>query len=98
MKDEGKNLKPIQYGPFKILENIGTNSFRLDLPSYMKMYSIVNVDNLKLCEPPMITDEDSSIQDTKVDYFSSEYLEELREYVILNKRIKTSQRGDVKYI
>jgi hypothetical protein len=36
MKGEGKNLKPIWYGPFKILEKIGTNAFHLDLPSYMK--------------------------------------------------------------
>jgi hypothetical protein len=38
MKGEGKKLRPIQYGPFKILENIGTNAFRLDILAYMKMY------------------------------------------------------------
>jgi hypothetical protein len=74
MKGEGKKIRPIRYGPLKILENIGTNSFRLDLPIYMKMYSVVNVENLKLYEPPMIMDEDKSIQVPTVDDFSLEYL------------------------
>jgi hypothetical protein len=88
MKGEGKNLRPIRYGPFKILENIGTNAFHLDLPSYMQMYSVVNVENLKLYEPPMIMDEDESIQVPTVDDFSPEYLDELQEDVILDRRIK----------
>jgi hypothetical protein len=61
MKGEGKNIRPIQYGPFKILENIGTNSFRLNLPAYMQMYSLVNGENLNLYEPSMIMDEDEII-------------------------------------
>lgn len=47
-------MKPIRYGPFKILEKIGDNAFRLDLPSYMKIYDVVNVKNLRLYEPPLI--------------------------------------------
>jgi hypothetical protein len=77
MKGEGKNLKPIRYGPFNILEKIGTNTFRLDLPSYMQMYSVVNVENLKLYEPPMIMDKDEGVQVLTVDDFSLEYLDEL---------------------
>jgi hypothetical protein len=91
MKGEGKNIKPIWYGPFKILENIGTNAFCLDLPSYMQMYSVVNVENLKLYEPPMIMDEDESVQVLTVDDFAPEYLDELHEDVILDRRIRTSQ-------
>ena len=45
LQGEGKNLKPIHYGPFKILENIGTNAFKLDFP-HMQIYSIVNAENL----------------------------------------------------
>ena len=98
MKGEGKKLRTIQYGPFNILEKIGTNAFHLDLPTYMQMYSVVNVENLKLYEPPMIIDEDGSIQVLAVDDFSPEYLDELQEDVILDRRIRTSQRGDVEYL
>jgi hypothetical protein len=74
MKVEGKKINPIRYGPFNILEKIGTNSFCLDLPTYMQMYSVVNVENLKLYQPPMIMDEDEIIQVPVVDDFALEYL------------------------
>jgi hypothetical protein len=77
MKGEGKKIRPIRYGPFNILEKIGTNAFFLDLPAYMQMYLVVNVENLKLYEPPMIMDEDESIWVSIVNDFSLEYLDEL---------------------
>jgi hypothetical protein len=54
------------------------------------MYSVVNVENLKLYVPPMIIGEDEGVQDPIVDDFSSEYLNELHEDFILDIRIKTS--------
>ena len=84
MKGEGKKLKPIRYGPFTILEKIGTNAFRLELPPYMQIYSVVNVENLKLYEPPMIMDERENVSFPSVDEFSLEYMDELKEDVILS--------------
>jgi hypothetical protein len=80
------------------LEKIGTNAFKLDLPPYMQMYSVVNVENLKLYEPPMVMDQDESIQVPFVDDFSPEYLNELHEDVILDRKIRTSRRGEVEYL
>ena len=56
-KGEGEKLKPIRYGPFRILEKIGENAFRLDLPAYMHIYSVVNANFLRL------------ILKSKVNYF-----------------------------
>ena len=56
MQGEGKNLKPIRYGTFKILEKNGENVFCLDLPAYMHIYSIVNANWLRLFEPSLIED------------------------------------------
>ena len=64
----------------------------------MKMYSIVNVENLKLYEPPMIMDQYVQVQVPSIHEFSPEYLNELEEYVILDKKDIYSQRGDVEYI
>ena len=56
MQGEGKKLKLIRYGPFKILEKIDENAFCLDLPAYMHIYSVVNSDCLRLFEPSVIED------------------------------------------
>jgi hypothetical protein len=77
LKGEGKKLKPIHYGPFTILEKRGTNAFRLDLPPYMQIYSMVNIENLKLFEPTMIMDQDEEVSIPSVDEFAPEYLDEL---------------------
>ena len=98
MQVEGRKLKPIMYGPFEILEKIGTNAFRLNLPPYMQIYSVVNVENLKLYEPPMILDEDISVQVPSVDDLSPEYMSELLEDVILDRNVRTSRRGPVEYL
>ena len=38
MKGEGKKLKSIRYGPFRIVEKIGHNAFQLNFPPYMHIY------------------------------------------------------------
>jgi hypothetical protein len=48
LKSEGKKPNPIHSGPFTILDKIGTNAFRMDIPPYMQIYSVVNVENLKI--------------------------------------------------
>ena len=93
-----KKLKPIHYGPFTILEKSGANDFRLDLQPYMKIYSVVNVQNLKLFEPPMIMHQGEEVSIPSVDEFSHEYLDELQEYIILDRRTRNSCRGDVDYL
>ena len=57
LQGPGKKPKPYRYGPFKIVQQVGENAFRLDLPPYMGIYSVVNSENLKLFEPSMF-DED----------------------------------------
>ena len=89
MQGEGSKLKPIRYGPFEILEKIGTNAFHLNLPPYMHIYSVVNVENLKLYEPPMILYEEITVQVPSVDDLSPEYMSELLEDVILDKNVRT---------
>ena len=83
LKGEGDKINPIRYGPFTILDKISTNAFRLDLPPYMQIYSVVNVENLKLYELPMIVDEDENVQVPSIDDFAPEYLNDLQQDAIL---------------
>jgi len=64
----------------------------------MQMYSIVNVENLKLYEPHLIMDIDEVGIVPTINDFSLEYLDELPEDIILNRGIGTSWQGDVEYL
>ena len=78
MQGEGKNIKSIHYGPFKIINFFGNNAFQLDFPSYMQMYLFVNGEKLRLHEPPLIDDQGSDVQLPSIEYFSLEFLDELK--------------------
>lgn len=56
----------------------------------MQMYSIVNVENLKLYEPPLIMDTEEVGAVPKVDDFAPEYLDELPKEIILDRRNRIS--------
>jgi hypothetical protein len=91
LKGEGKKLKPIGYGPFKILEKIGNNAFRLDFPPYMKMYIVVNVENLRLYEPILNDHQGENVQIPSIDDFLPQYISKLHEDTILDRRMRTSK-------
>ena len=79
------------------MERIG-NAFKLDLPPYMQIYYVVNVDNLRLFEPPLIDDQGDHVHLPSIDDFFPEYLDELQQDLILDKRIRTSRRWNVEYL
>jgi hypothetical protein len=64
----------------------------------MKIYSVVNVENLILYETPMIEDQGDNFHIPTIEYFSPEYMNELKEDTIMAKIVRTSCRGDVEYL
>jgi hypothetical protein len=46
-------IKPIRYGPFEFVHQVGENNFPLELPPYMSIYIFIDVDNLNLFKPSM---------------------------------------------
>ena len=56
----------------------------------MQMHSVVNVDNLKVYEPPMIMDQEENVHVPFVDEFAPKYLDELQENIILDRRSRNS--------
>jgi hypothetical protein len=57
----GKNIKALRYIPFGILKKVGDNTYRLSIPPYMRIYSVVNVENLKLYENSMLDQEEEQV-------------------------------------
>ena len=58
---KGKHHKilPIRYGPYSILDKIGENAYRLDLPPQLGVHNVINVNHVKLFEPPYCRNESS---------------------------------------
>lgn len=54
----GNKIKALTYGPYEIVEKVDDNSYQLNLPPYMHIYVVVNVDNLKVYEPSMLDQEE----------------------------------------
>jgi hypothetical protein len=46
----------------------------------------------------MIMDWDEEVSIPLVDEFAPDYLDQLQEYIILDKRTRTSRRGDIDYL
>jgi hypothetical protein len=61
LQGPGKKIKSLWYDPFGVLEKVGDNSYRFSIPPYMHIYSIVNVENLKLYETSMLDQEEEHV-------------------------------------
>ena len=95
---EGKKLKPIRYGPFKIIKQIGDNAFQLELPPYMHMYSVINAENLKLFEPSLLDDDpDEDIRLPSVDDLKIELEDPLLKDCILEQEVRETRHGKYEY-
>jgi hypothetical protein len=55
----------------------------------MQSYSIVNIENLKPFEPPVIMNWDKEVSIPSFGKFAPQYLDELQENIILDKRTRT---------
>ena len=62
------------------------------------MYSVVNVENVCLYQPTLIDDQGSDVQLPSIEYFSLEFMDELKEDTILDRRTRASKRGSVDYL
>ena len=68
------------------------------MPSYTQIYVVVNVENLRLYEPPLIEYQGENVQITSIEEFYPEFLDELQQDTILDRRIRKSKQGSVDYI
>jgi hypothetical protein len=83
LQGPGKKIKALWYGPFEVLEKVGDNAYRLNLPPYMHIYSVVNVENMKLYEPSMLDQETEEQVLPTIEELALEAQEELVEDTIL---------------
>ena len=64
----------------------------------MHIYSVVNADCLRLFEPSLIEDPEEQSQLPSIDDLLPEYLNELQEDTMLDRKVRMTRRGDVEYL
>lgn len=78
------------------LEKIDDNSFKLDFSSYMKIYFVVNVEKLRLYEPPLIQDQGEHVQIPSIEEFSPEYLDQIQQDIKM-REFRLPSYGDQRH-
>ena len=64
----------------------------------MHIYSVVNADCLRLFEPLMIEDPEEKSQLPSIDDLLPEYLNELQEDTVLDRKVRMTRSGQVEYL
>jgi hypothetical protein len=82
LQGPSKNIKALRYGHFEVLEKVGDNTYKLNIPPYMHIYSIVNVENIKLYEPSMLDEEEEQVLPS-IENLAPEAQVELAEETVL---------------
>ena len=80
MQSPGNKIKELWYGPF-----VGDNGYRLGLPPYMRIYSVVNVENLKLCEASMLDQDPNQVLPSVKDLALEAQAEFIKGTILQNK-------------
>jgi len=90
-RDPSKKIKALRYGPFEELEKVGDIAYRLNVPSYMHIYWIVTVENLKHYEASML-DQGTDEQVLPImEHLEQEAQAELTKDIVLHKEAKTTR-------
>jgi hypothetical protein len=71
---------------------VGDNDSMLSLPPYTRIYSVLNVENLKLYEPSMLDQEEEQVLPT-IEDSTPDAREELEKDTILQKNFITTRQG-----
>jgi hypothetical protein len=80
----------LHYGPFKVLEKVDDNSYRLIQPPYVCICSVVNVENMKLYEPSMLDQETEERALPTMEYLAPESQVQLAKDIILQNESKNT--------
>ena len=51
-------LKPLRYGPYTIIKVVGDNTFELNIPPFLGLHPVFNVDCLRPYFPPLLDTSD----------------------------------------
>ena len=88
-------MHPLWYGPYTVLDHIGENSYRLDLPPHLGIHDVLNTKKMKLFDPPLLEDTITVLHPVdNILYFQHLLLIDQ----ILDRKIRTTRQQHVSYL
>ena len=69
-------MKPLRYGPYSILKQIGENTFQLGIPTCLDLNPVFNVDLLRPYHAPLL--EQNELQTTEPEDIHPDVQEPLK--------------------
>ena len=70
-----RKLRPLRYGPYTITKVVGDNAFELNIPPFLGLHLVFNVDRLRLYFPPLLDTSNITEQITPTE-LNPDYMEQ----------------------
>ena len=86
-------MKPLRYGPYSILKQMGENAFQLDIPACLGLHPVFNVDLLRPYHAPLLEYNDLQIE--KPEDIHPDVHEPLLCKTILGRRICLTRKNSI---
>ena len=82
-----QKLRPLRYGSYTITKAMGDNSFALNIPPFLGLHPVFNVDLLRPYFPPLLDTSEVAEQLTPTN-FNPNYIQHASNDQILDTQIK----------
>jgi len=95
-KGKHHTLHPLKYAPYTILQRIGENVYQLDFPAQLEIHDVLNVNNLKLFESPLL--EETTIVQHPMENIIGVQLHLFTDKILESKNKTTHQQQYILYL
>jgi hypothetical protein len=86
-----RKLCPLRYGPYTLTKAVGENAFELNIPPFLGLHPVFNVDRLQPYFPPLLDTSNMEEQLTPID-LNLDCLEQPRTDQIMDTQIKHTRK------
>ena len=89
-----RKLHLLRYGPYTITKDLGNNAFELNIPPFLGLYPIFNVDCLRPYFPPLLDTSDIAEQHTPIE-LNPDCMEQATTDCIMEIKIKNTHQQKI---
>jgi hypothetical protein len=88
-----RKLRPLHYGPYTITKDVGDISFELNIPPFLGMYPVFNVDLFRPYFPPLLDTSEVVEQLTPIDLNLNYIQQESNDHIVEKSSRELTNKG-----